>query len=64
MYAVESAHFRTVTDTGSNPAALTVWNTLRAQYGLPALSVADLPGWNTDMKAYVKPEGSNLLLSP
>lgn len=49
---VEAAHFRTETDTGANPAAMVVWNTLREKAGLPWLSKKDLPAWCVKCKKY------------
>lgn len=39
---VESAHFRSATDTGAASQAMTVWNALRAELGMPPLSRDDL----------------------
>ncbi len=61
---VEADHFRTVTDTGSNPNAMVVWNALRRAAGLPGLSKDDLPAYDAERKAYVCPEGSRLLVKP
>lgn len=61
MRKVEAAHFRTVSDTGASPQALTVWNALRAAVGLPRIWREDLPEWDAEKKQYVRPERSNLL---
>lgn len=58
---VEQAHFRTVHDTGANPTAMLVMNTFRSKFGLPNISVLDLPAWNDKKKQYVKPRKSRLL---
>ncbi len=64
MAKVESAHFRTVTDTGANPNAMVIWNALRRAAGLPGLSKDDLPAHDETRDQYVCPEGSRLLVKP
>ncbi len=59
---VEADHFRTVTDTGSNPCAMVVWNALRRHAGLPGLSKDDLPAFDETRGQYLQPEGSRLLV--
>ena len=39
---VEACNFRTGHDTGANPCALSVWNSLRAYAGLERLTQDDL----------------------
>ncbi len=58
---VESDHFRTVTDTGSNANARVIWNALRRSVGLERISLNDLPYYDHKAKAYVMPPKSNLL---
>ncbi len=59
---VEAAHFRTQKDTGANPTARLVWNSLRARLGLPSITLDDLP--SHDGKAYMMPPNSRLLTAP
>ncbi len=64
MVRVEADHFRTVTDTGAHPCAMTVWHALRVAAGLLPLRHEDLPDYDPATKAYVTPEGSRLLVKP
>lgn len=40
---VETAHFRTVDDTGANECAMLIWNIVRQAAGLSRITKANLP---------------------
>lgn len=56
---IEDKDFRTEHDTGAHDTAQRVHYVLRKRYGLPFLSIEDLP--RSTGRDYIMPEGSNLL---
>jgi len=56
---VESAHFRTIHDTGASELAMFIWNIVRTELGLERIRKADLPFWDGDK--YTMPIDSKLL---